>query len=93
MEEVVELLATMAEMGVPPPCAIPLPEFANKDAVDCRALVPWSPKWYVACVKLDNAMVHGILDTGGHALMVDECTARDMGLDATEASAGDCGSY
>ena len=38
-------------------------------------------------------MVHAMLDTGGHALVVDERTTRDMGLDVTPASAGDCGSY
>ena len=91
MEEVVESPATTAEMGVPPPSAVSLPEFANKDAVDCHALVPWSAKWYVACVKLDKAMVHAMLDTGGHALVVDERIAHDMGLDVMPASAGDCG--
>ena len=93
MEEVVESLATTTKMGVPPPSPVPLPEFANKDAVDCHALVPWSPKWYVACMLLDKAVVHVMLDTGGHALVVDERTAHDMGLDIMPASAGDCSSF
>ena len=38
-------------------------------------------------------MVHAMLNTGGHALVVDERTAHDMGLDVTPASAGDCSSY
>ena len=50
LEEVVESLSTTAKMGVPPPSAVPLPEFADKDAVNCRALVLWTPKWYVACI-------------------------------------------
>ena len=38
-------------------------------------------------------MVHAMLDTGGHALVVDERTACDMGLDVMVALAGDCSSY
>ena len=38
-------------------------------------------------------MVHAMLDTGGHALVVDERTVCDMGLDVTPATARDCGNY
>ena len=38
-------------------------------------------------------MVHAMLNTGGHALVVDERTACDMGLVVTPVTAGDCGSY
>ena len=38
-------------------------------------------------------MVHAILDTGGHALVVDERAAHDMDLDVMPASAHDCGNY
>lgn len=77
----------------PPQQPPPLPEWADDTAVNFINHFTWGAKQYVACVQIEQAVAHVMIDTGGHASVIDLALAEAMGFEVVLAKDTECGTY
>ena len=77
----------------PPQQPPPLPEWADDTAVNFINHFTWGAKQYVACVQIEQAVAHVMIDTGGHASVIDLASAEPMGFEVVLAKDTECGTY
>ena len=58
-----------------------MPDWVKKDAKNARGVCPVNPNHYIGLVQFGNAVMEVTLDSGGTRTMIDEHTARLIGLD------------
>lgn len=56
----------------------PLPDFAEKYAIDCRGMMTLGVQQYIALVQIEKAVTEVVLDTGGHGSIIDLESALQM---------------
>ena len=70
-----------------------IPNWVGKHVINCRGVTPWTDYQYITLCQIDNALVEAMLDTGGHASVIDKQTATEMGLNIIPSQFGNFGSY
>ena len=70
-----------------------MPEWASKDAINYRGLVPASLSHYMVLIQLGAGICEAIIDTGGARSLIDLDTAKALKLDIELAKKNDMGCF